>query len=246
MSKEAKHSKKLGRPEEVTAEELLGRFKALERFLEDNWGRIGQKLQRVRKPDDVRAILTQIRGVESFPPFRDHPAVCLIQDGTVAVGWRELRLTRRQYDATVATEGRLWSEHNSTKQRADEASVALKAVLSQFELALGLFPFFFIAALVAKEWSLEQLNSDTNRVGASLKLAQKEKQVFKDRLSRQEAWYAQNEIVRFVGNTRFEKTPMNFAKAMAGLPQFRCFTSFRKSSAILDRTQPPKTGPRRM
>ena len=68
MPKKAKHSKKLGRPEELSSEELLDRFKALKRFLEDNWGRIGLKLQLVRQPDKVKTILKLVPGVEWCTP----------------------------------------------------------------------------------------------------------------------------------------------------------------------------------
>jgi hypothetical protein len=59
MSENTKAAKKLGRDEEIKPAELLRRYAALKRFLEDNWGRIGLDLPRVRKPDDVKSVLNR-------------------------------------------------------------------------------------------------------------------------------------------------------------------------------------------
>jgi hypothetical protein len=234
MPKKTKDSKKkLGRPEELRPGVLLDRFKALKRFLEDNWGRIGLELQRVRQPDNIRAILKLVPGVEWCTPFRDEaPLGCLLKDGTTKVGWRELRLTRQQYEGAHATESRLWSEYHSARQKAEEATVALKVVISQFEAGIGLFPFFLVVAAFAKELGVRDLTENANRLEVSLQLAQKEKQMLKERRSSQEAWYARNEVVKFAGNRRYEKTPTNFAKAMAGLPDYGWLHSLRRCSGI--------------
>jgi len=234
MPKKIKHS--LGRPEELSSEELLDRFKALKRFLEDNWGRIGLKLQRARQPDKVKMILKLVPGVEWCTPFRDHPAACLLKDGTTKVRWRELGLTRQQHEDAVATEDRLWSEYHGARRRAEEATTALKVVISQFEGAIGFFPFFRIAVVVAKQLGVEELTSDSNRLWASLQQARKEKQMLKERLLSQEAWYARNEVVRFARSTRYEKTPTNFAKAMAGLPDYGWLHSLRRCLKIKDKS----------
>jgi hypothetical protein len=231
MPKKTKHSKKLGRPEELSSEELLDRFKALKRFLEDNWGRIGLKLQRVRQPDKVKTILNLVPGVEWCTPFRDHAAACLLKDGTTKVRRREL-----EHKDTDKEESRLFSEYQSAWRRAEEATTALKAVISQFGGAIDFFPFFRIAFVVAKELGVEELTSNSNQLEASLQQERKEKQMLKERLSSQEAWYARSEVVKFARSTRYEKSPTNFAKAMAGLPDYGWLHSLRRCLKIKDKS----------
>jgi len=156
---------------------LLDRYKALKQFVEINWGRIGLELQRVRQPDEVRATLKLVPGVEWCSPFRDQAAAaCLLEDGSTKVGRRELRLTRQQHKDAVATERRLFSEYPSTRQKAEEATTALKALISQFGTGISLFPFFRVVALVAKELGVEELTNNSNRLEASFRQAQKERQ----------------------------------------------------------------------
>lgn len=235
MPKKTRHSK-LGRPEELSSEELLARFKALKQFLEDNWGRIGLKLKRARQPDKVQAILKLVPGVEWCTPFRDHAAACLLKNGTTKVRRRELALTRQQHNDTDKKESRLLSEYQSAWQRAEEATTALKVVISQFGGTIDFFPFFRIAFVVAKELGVEELTSNSNRLEASLQQAREERRVLKERLSSQEAWYARNEVVKFARSTRYEKTPTNFAKAMAGLPDYGWLHSLRRCLNIKDKS----------
>ncbi len=232
MPKKVKNSKKPGRREVIGSRELLDRYRVLKQFLENNWGRIGRELQRVRQPEDVRSILKLVPGVEWCSPFRDYAARCLLADGTTEVGWRELSLTRQQQKEAIATERHLFSEYHGVRQRAEEATTALKAFVSQFGTAISLFPFFLVVALVAKELGVEELTNNSNRLEASLRQAQKEKQALHERLSSQEAWYARNEVVKFTRSRRYEKTPTNFAQAMAGLPKYGWLHSLRKCETI--------------
>jgi hypothetical protein len=234
MLKKTESSQNLGRPEVVSTEELLDRYKALKQFAENNWGRIGLELQRVRQPEDVRTALRLVPGVEWCRPFRDQPALCLLEDGTTEVEKRELDLTRQLYQDAADTEARLWSEYHSASQESEGAKTALKAVISQFEPVLGFYQFFFVIFVIAKKLEVEKLTNDTNRTKEALTLAQQKKQLLKNKLTSQNAWFARNEVVKFRNNTRFAKTPMNFAKAMAGLPHYGWLHSFRRCSMIPD------------
>ncbi len=51
-------------------------------------------------------------------------------------------------------------------------------------------------------------------------------------MSSQEAWYARNEVVRFARNRHYEKSLTNFAKAIAGLPDYGWLHSVRRCSEI--------------
>src|SRR5690242_6587974 len=98
MAKTTKGKKKLGRDEEISREDLLKRYAAIKRVLEDNWGRIGLLLPKVRKPEEVESILNRIPNVKWLPPFRDFPMGCLLKQGSVKVEWREVRDTRDKWE----------------------------------------------------------------------------------------------------------------------------------------------------
>jgi hypothetical protein len=65
--------------------------------------------------------------------------------------------------------------------------------------------------------------------------AQEHQQRLRQKRSLEEAWFAHNEVVKFVQSRRYDVTkPVNFAKAMAGLPEYSWIHSFRKCPVIED------------
>ena len=145
----------------------------------------------------------------------------------------KLSAMRQQHEDAVATERRLFSEYHDMRQKAEGATTALKALIAQFGSGITLFPCFLVVALIAKELGAEELTNNSNRLEAFFREAQKEKQALHERLSSQEAWYARNEVVKFRRSRRYEKTtPTNFAKAMAGLPDYGWLHSLRRCSII--------------
>lgn len=239
MQKKAKKSKKvkakLGRPESIDPEDLSRRYRDLKYFLESQWGRIGWELQRVRKPNEVRKILNLVPRVESWRPFYDQPAACLLEDGEIEIAKRELDLLTQQYKDADDTERRLWSEYHSAYEKAAAATTALKATISQFGVAPLLPRFFWVIFLTAIKLRVEPLTNETSRIKESLDLARETKQEIKKQLTSRSAWFARNEVVEFRKSTLFENTAINFAKAMAGLPEYAWLYSLRKCSKIQDR-----------
>jgi hypothetical protein len=238
MPRNTENPKKVGRDEVTTPEKLLDRYEALKQFLESNWGRIGLELRRVRRPEDVRKVLTNVPGIEYSRPFREQSAVCLIEAGTTEVAPIELRRTREAHDAADSTESRLWSEYHHSRQKAEEATNILKIAIADYGSAIGFFPFFLVVVLIAQELSVEELTRESNRVEASLRLAQRNKQRLKEQITCQQAWYAQSEVVRFARNRRYDKTAENFAKAMAGLPEYTWLYSLRKCLRFQNESAP--------
>ncbi|MGB9072140.1 MAG: hypothetical protein WCC22_05675 [Terriglobales bacterium] len=230
--KSKKSTKKLGRPEVIRPEDLLDRYRALKQFLEHDWGRIGLELQRVRQPDDVWTALKLVPGVEWCTPFRDQPAACLLEDGEIEVEKPELDLLRQQHQDADDTERRLYSEYHSAYEKAAAATTALKAAISQFGAGLNVPRFFWVIFLTARELRVGQLTNETNRIKDSLDRARETKQLLKKQLTPRRAWFARNEVVEFRKSTRFENSAVNFAKAMAGLPEYGWLHSFRKCSKI--------------
>jgi hypothetical protein len=141
---------------------------------------------------------------------------------------------RKQHQDADDTERRLWAEYHSAYKKTEAATTALKAAISQFSPVLSFYQFFAVIFLIAKELEVEKQTNDTNRVKEDLSLAQQRKRLLKSQLTSLNAWFARNEVVKFSKNTRFEKTPANFAKAMTGLPYYRWLHSFRRCSMIRD------------
>ena len=229
MSKKTKHRKRLGRHEVVGAGELLERYRAIRDFLWHEWGRIGLDLKRARNPDGIRTNLTRVPGVQWYPAFRDCPAVCLLEQGTAKVDWREVRLTRKEHERAKATVNRLQSEYQSAWREFQRIATAVNSVASESERNAA-----------AGELHLRELEDSCKRGEVSLKETQKEEEAIRTRLNSQEAWYARNEVVRFVRKPRYHKTPVNFAKVMAGLPDYSWLRSLRKCNSIrVPPTVPP-------
>jgi hypothetical protein len=157
MQKKTKKVKQGGRIEEISAEKLLERFRALKRVLEDNWGRIGLKLQRIRNSDDVREIFKVLPGVQWFPPFRDHSAKCFIEEGSREIGVRELRETQKRQREAVANLSRCYSEYHPAQQNATAAKTALKALIQEYGSAPCLIHFLRRVFAVAKELEVKSL-----------------------------------------------------------------------------------------
>jgi hypothetical protein len=79
---------------------------------------------------------------------------------------------------------------------------------------------------------LTRLSFETNRLKDLLDRAREKKQELEKQLVPRRAWFARNEVVKFRKSTRFENSAINFAKAMAGLPDYAWLPSFRKCSEI--------------
>lgn len=229
MSKNAKHPKKVGRPEVIKRNELLARYKVLKQFLEHNWGRIGLELKRVRKPNDVRVTFQMVPGVEWCIPFRqDAPLGCLLRDGDVEVSWQELARTREQYEEANAIEYRLSSEYYPLRQSIDDVRNAVNVLISQAVVGIQFYQFFFAAFVAAEKLGFREVVASSSRLEAKLRDAQRRRQDLQAKLLSESAWYARNEIVRFARSRRHVGTPTTFAKAMAGLPEYGWLYSFRK------------------
>jgi hypothetical protein len=234
MVKKSRNSTKLGRREIISRDKLLERCKALKQFLEGEWGRIGLELQRVRKPEDVRNVLRLVPNIEWRRPFHEHPAMCLIVDGSEAVDRAHLARTHREYEKAEQDEQLRWSEYHSAQQQMRSAVEAVNSFIAYFQSAIILRPFFIIAFVVAQGLEVEQIRIKAGQTDESIHAAQKKKVELKEQLSRQDAWYARNETVKFAKNHRYEKTPLNFARAMAGLPDYGWLHSLRRCLALKD------------
>jgi hypothetical protein len=243
MLKRTKSSKKLGRDQEVADEDLVRRYAAMKRVLEDNWGRLGLRLPRVRKPDDVMSILNLVHDAEWCPAFRDFPTGCLLRKGGTNAGWRKVRATRYKFDASRREENELSPKSQTANQEFERVKSAFEGAhrgkkehqLSERERAQ--------LHKIAKQLRIEELSRDAQTLGELLRVAQTTRQSLEDQLSAEEAWFARYEVVAFVRDPyrRYSKTPENFAKAMAGLPFYDWLYSLRRCISIPAVASVPKT-----
>ena len=186
----------------------------------------------------MRAVLNRIPHVDSCLPFRGH-AICLIEPSATAFGGNELRETRRKFNEAEKAVERLWSEYNVTSQDAQQAAAAVKGVWDGFQTVFAISPlFFFVINVLAHTLRLEELTLRAHDLDTVFRQARMQKDSLLNALRAQEAWFARNEVVKFARNRRYDKTLLNFARAMAGLPEWGWFHSRRTCEAIGDKTTP--------
>ncbi|SRR6266498_493271 len=230
MSKNNEVDRRLGRDEEIDSKELLRRYAALKRFLEDNWGRVGLLLPRVRKPENLKVLLNRIPGVQWLPAFRDFPAGCLLREGSKKVEWREVRVTRLRCNEADTEVGRLSSESHTANQAAQDARRTFNSVSAEIGGGQRAKAVERRLQEIAGQLRLSELEANASKLANSFREAQARRQARVELLSQQEAWLSRNELLEFINDVgkRYRKTPANFAKAMAGLPYYDWLYSIRK------------------
>jgi hypothetical protein len=236
-------SKKTGRPRDIKIEDLPERYHKIKSFLEHHWGVFSLDLKQLHDPNEVRPIFERIQGVEWMGPFReDVHARCLISEKGLAATSKEIRATRRKLKSAKSEENDLWFEYNNTHPRAREASDALKQAISTFQYALDLFPFFLVIAIVAKQLRVEELTQLSSELEKEAREATAQNAILKEKLSAYEADFAKKELVRFVNeNDREDRTLINFARVIAGLPEWRWLHSVRECKKLGLGTSKPES-----
>lgn len=208
-------------------EELFKRYGALKYFLEFNWGRVGLKLQRVKKPGDVRSAIRLVPRFETLPVFRDYNAFCFVNEGRGPVHFSVVRDTRRKHEEAVATLNSCWSDFHTSSQKLSSAQNSLK--IAVWELApLACFLSVF-AYLVAMDVDVQKVAREFEAAQRALTNAKSLEESLHKKRASQEAWFAQNEIVKLKRSKRHSlENPDDLAKAMAGMPEYGWFNSFRR------------------
>jgi hypothetical protein len=230
--------KKLGRPPELDIQDLGRRFRDVKQFLENHWGHVALGLRAAQDPEDVRAVLNLVPNVESFAPFRGH-ASCLIEPTATSVSGNELRETRRKFNEAQAREQRLWSESNAARENAEQVVAAVKSAFAGFEMAFTISPFFFLVIYeLARALRVEELVMRSQSLEVDYRTARTEKESLHSALRSRQAWFARTEVAKFARNRRYDKTLLNFARAMAGLPELGSFHSRRICESIQDESPP--------
>jgi hypothetical protein len=239
MGRKAKNVDKPGSDEVLSDRELLERYKKLKSFFEYNWGRIGLELQAIKKPVEITPLLRLVPHIENCAPFCEYAALgCLLKyedgkGGRTNIGPREIETTRRQFKDADDQASRLSREYYPAKQKADEIATALSAHISQILLQTGsIHSVHAVASGGARKLGLLGLTNRAALLEEHFQQAQKKRHELREQLWFESAWYARNQIVNFVKSESYELTPVAFAKAMAGLPEYAWITSVRRCREI--------------
>jgi hypothetical protein len=236
-----KREPKLGRPEELKVEDLPKRFRDMKSFLENYWGRVGLGLKRARRLEDVKAVLSLVQGIEWMSSFKGH-ASCLLYAKATEATPIELHATRRKHRATEQFELSCWAAYHDANPKAQQAATKFQQAMSQFDGVLDRFEFFFVLSCFAETLNVKELTSIMPTLWEAVLKAQREKNMLKEALNAQEAWFARNEVVKFARNRRYSKSLLNFARAMAGVPEWGWFHSRRTCEAMHLKSEPATPG----
>ena len=186
-------------------------------------------------------MLSLVQGIEWMVPFKHH-AICLIYAEAIEVLPEELHATRRKHRASEKFEHSCWAAYHDTSPKAQQAATAFQQAISQFDGVLDSFYFFFVLSCVADTLKVKELATEMPRLWDAVLKAQQQKNTLKAMLNAQEAWFARNEVVKFARNRRYSKSLLNFARAMAGLPEWGWFHSRRTCEAMRLKSEPTTPG----
>jgi hypothetical protein len=152
--------------------------------------------------------------------------MCFVNEGRGPVHFSVVRATRRRHKEADAAMTSRWSELHVSSQKFASAQTSLRVAVSEFAtLARFLRIFTYLFAI---DFEVQQLRRELETADRVLKDARKVEEDLRNKKAVQEAWFAQNEIVQLKRSKRHELNPDNLAKAMAGMPEYGWFNSFRR------------------
>lgn len=224
----AKRSGKPGADTVVDDIELTKRYQNLVLFLENEWGLIGQELMQATAPEDIRDALCLVPDIASRFPFRDDPIVCILGDSCSAEPL-DVGFTRKQYESAKDDADRSARDYQRIKQQAEDAITAFRSGATPLRGGCCHSPlFFFVLAALRQQLSVDQLIADSDRLELQSRIAQQKKDMVGKKLAAEEAWFARKHVLGLVQSDRYENSLENFAKVMAGLPEYHWLPAIRR------------------
>lgn len=188
-----------GRPSEIDAKTLRRNVVELQFVLEENWGVVGWLLWQAANISDVQAAFRKIVNPRCslLEPFTDSM--------TLQTTSAELRKLRKRVDDAKERYrcNFIRSQHAQEKcERALQAWTGESDTVKRVQLET-------IRRGLARDYEeAESLQQSSFAEWNSLRAERRQR----------EAHFAQSEILRFIQSSRREFTPLNVARAMAGLP----------------------------
>ena len=237
-----KREPKLGRPEELKVEDLPKRFRDMKSFLENYWGRVGLGLKRARRLEDVKSVLSLVQGIEWMPSFKGH-ASCLLYAKAIEATPTEIHATRRKHRTAEQFELSCWAAYHDAGPKAQQSSRrdSNRQFHNLMVFSIG-SNFSALSCLLSTVVNVQKLTSIMPTLWEKVLKAQREKNTLKEALNAQEAWFARNEVVKFAKIGGIATALLNFARAMAGVPEWGWFHSRRTCEAMHLKSDPATPG----
>jgi len=204
-----RHKRKPGRPSEIDPESLRRAVNELQFVLEENWGVVGWLLREAKTLPDVRTAfgIVVIQRCRYLEPFTD--------DRTLRSSPKELRALRKR---VTESQMRLKADFNALQYARESCEQAFNALVAESDPLRRAQVQTIRPDLASKYQKTELLEKASRRAMESLEAGLKER----------EAFFAQSEILKFVQANRRKHTPLNMARAMAGLPLVTSRVSFEQ------------------
>lgn len=208
-----------GRPKDISDDRLRHRLLELNFLLEENWGLIGWELSRAKSPADVRSAFNVITGF-------DVPVLDLYRrEPTLPAGAKELRDLRKELVTARVQSRRDYEALAAAREQYDRAGSAIAQARDRKsrELVEALKP-----ELAQK---LEKANKD-------FETSRNQLEEMTSHFERQEAGFAQSQVVSIVRSGRHAFTPLSLAKGMAGLPYISARVSSLRCASLAENLVP--------
>ena len=191
----------------------------LQFVLEQSWGLIGWELKHVRTLGDIRAVFSAVTGFNGprLDLFRKHPT----ERTTPAA----LRLLREELADALDENRKAYAAFMQSKEAAERASQVLAGAQDE-----------------KSRQSVQSLKAAFGRkyeeASAALEIYGARIHELQSKLDRQEAYFAQSQLLDFIQSGRREFTPLNIAMAMAGIPLLTARVSCERCSALNPGVEP--------
>ena len=230
-----------GRPEQIDDGTLFNRRDSLIQVLSGAWGDIGWELKSVNALAELREALGALGNIVYENQRRALRP--LLQSTMIPASGAQIRSTRKE----IQNAGRRAYEIQGTVGIQVDSKPTLNSateLLRDSEYAM---------ATVSSNENLEaMLDEHFNRLSVFRTLKheidkiEEERNALEIRLSKEEAFYAKDELLRFIKYGKYAHNPRNVANAMAGLPEIGCWQSFlrcEKEPSPLWPTRPEEIPP---
>ena len=216
-----------GRPLSIDEGTLFNRRDSLIQMLSNAW-EIGWELACARTPESLRKAFGCLKDAVHEQFLRPFLSPTIIEASA-----SDIRATKKDLGHLVKRMYELMPKVDEDTRRLRESGWAVNQNIWSEQLGV-----------LVKEHIL-RLASFRN-AAREMDHVQKELKTLETRLADQEAYYAQHELLKFIGYGKYAHNPRNLAQAMAGLPQIGCWQSFQrceKQPSPLWPTRPEETPP---
>ena len=211
-----------GRPCEISDDQLETSHTVLLGCLSTYWHEIGWKLSTARTPRNVRNVLAKV--FQRHKSYYRFPFDLETEEPTTTFHPRHLRRQYRQASLDLES---FRKEHDQDRQQVNEGRKALSQAENDPETQ----------KIILEE--VEKREAKFKASAAQLEKMEQALQNLRIDLEKQEGFFAESELFRFIRRSNRGFTPQTLAKAIAGLPYIGCEQSVRRCAMFQDETRSP-------